>query len=231
MLENITVANYIYWFCYAIGFVTIFVFNTLYARKFGVKPIKALLLSVVSYVLILLWAYVLSWIESKFAQWGHHNAIRVYIWMPVLLVVLSRVFKINWRTCCDFIAPSTCIVYAIARFGCNFTGCCYGIEMPFGIYSRQAGHVCFPVQLCESIASLLIAIFALKMNKKKNYKADAETYFLMLIPYGFSRFLLEFFADNNKLFWGISSLALHALAAGIVGTIAVFVIRGKAKKR
>ena len=39
----------------------------------------------------------------------------------------------------------------------------------------------------------------------------------MLILFGSTRFILEFFRDNNKVFLGLSDLALHALFMTIVG--------------
>ena len=74
---------------YILAFLTIFVFNVFYAKKFDIKKGRALLVTVLSYMLIFAWAFVLAWVESLFTDWGHHNAVRVYIWMPALLFVLS----------------------------------------------------------------------------------------------------------------------------------------------
>ena len=46
----------------------------------------------------------------------------------------------------------------------------------------------------------------------------------MLIPYGLSRFVWEFFADNEKVFWNISSLALHALLMSVVGAAMLIIL-------
>lgn len=134
----------------------------------------------------------MAWVESLFTDWGHHNAVRVYIWMPALLFVLSKPMSIDWKKLCDFIAPSACIVYGIARLGCLFPGCCYGIPVEWGawgIYSQEAQSIVFPVQFCEAVTALALAGFAMYMNKRKKYVADSRTYFIMLIPYGLSRFI------------------------------------------
>ncbi len=222
-------SNILYWGCYVLGFLTIFVFNTFYAKKFDINKGKALVLTILSYVLILVWAYILAWAESLFTDWGHHNAVRVYIWMPALLYVLSRFMSIEWGKACDFIAPSACIVYGIARLGCLFPGCCYGVPCEWGLYYDYIGYEVFPVQLCEALTSLALAGFALYMNKRKNYVADSKTYFIMLIPYGIGRFIWEFFADNEKIFMNISSLALHALLMSVVG-VAMLIILNHRKK-
>lgn len=215
---------------YILGFVTIFVFNYFYARKYRLPQGKTLLVSISSYLLIFGWAYVLAWVESLFTDWGHHNAVRVYIWMPFLLFVLSRIVRMDWRTLCDFTAPSACIVYGIARLGCLFPGCCYGIPCDWGIYSANAGYMVFPVQFCEAVTSLALAMYCLFRNKRRNFAADGRTYFIMLIPYGLGRFFWEFFADNQKVFLNISSLALHALLMTVVGAVMLLVLNRKDQK-
>lgn len=218
---------------YVLGFVTIFVFNTFYGKKFGINKGKGLLVTVLSYALIFGWAFVLAWVESLFTDWGHHNAVRVYIWMPALLFVLSRPMKIDWKTLCDFIAPSACIVYGIARLGCLFPGCCYGIPVEWGqwgIYSQSAQAIVFPVQFCEAMTAFVLAGLSIYMNRRKKFVADSRTYFIMLIPYGLSRFIWEFFADNEKVFLNISSLALHALLMSVVGAAMLIILHHKETK-
>lgn len=215
---------------YILGFLTIFVFNTFYGKKYDIKKGKAFLVTVLSYALIFGWAFILAWVESLFTDWGHHNAVRVYIWMPALLFVLSKPMKIDWAKLCDFIAPSACIVYGIARLGCLFPGCCYGIPVEWGqwgIYSQAAQGIVFPVQFCEAVTALALAVFAMYMNRKKKFVADSKTYFIMLIPYGLSRFIWEFFADNEKVFLNISSLALHALLMSVVGASMLIILHYK----
>ncbi len=228
--EQVGSLNTLYRAFYVLGFLTIFVFNTFYAPKFGISKGKGLLITVLSYALIFSWAFVLAWVESLFTDWGHHNAVRVYIWMPALLFVLSKLMSADWKKLCNFIAPSACIVYGIARLGCLFPGCCYGIPCEWGIYSESARAMVFPVQLCEAVTALILAVVTIIMNRKKQYHADAKTYFIMLIPYGLSRFIWEFFADNEKVFLNISSLALHALLMSVVGAAMLIIFAVKAKK-
>ena len=216
---------------FVVGFLGIFIFNTFYGKKFNIKPAKGLLLSVSSYLLIFVWAYILAWVESLFSDWGHHNVVRVYIWMPLLLFLLAKPMKLKWKACVDFIAPSTCLVFGFVKFGCMFPGCCYGIPCDWGIYSHEAGYNCFPVQFCEAVTALILAAITLIMNKKKNYVGDSRTYFIMLIPYGLTRFVWEFFRGNEKLLLNISSLALHALLMSVVGAIMLVVLHYADKKK
>lgn len=217
MIQSYELANVLYWGCYCLGFVTIFIFNTIYGKHYNIKPLKALIFSIVSYALIFGWSYILAWIMNGFS-WGHHNAIRVYIWFPVVLLLTGKLFRIPWIDCCEYVAPSACIVYGIARIGCIFTGCCYGYEFAFGLYSNLRGYNCFPVQLCEAITSLVIALYIIKLARKKEYSCDSNSlYPLMMILYGGTRFVWEFFADNRKVIIGLSELQLWAFATCLLG--------------
>lgn len=230
IFHELGIDNLLYWLCYAVGFLTTFVFNGFYAKKYKLRTAEAVGFTVVSYILIYLWAYFLAWVINGF-EWGHHNAIRVYVWMPLVLFLVGKLFKIKWSTACEYMAPSTCLIYGIARLGCNFAGCCWGIPASWGIDSYQAGHNCFPVQLCQSIASLAIFAVTLYLAKRKNYKVDLKLYPQMLIMYGGARFLLDFLSDNEKLFWGISELALWGLLCVVCGAVWLLILKIKTTRK
>lgn len=215
-----------YWGCYVIGFIVMFAFNAKYAVNYSIPKKKALFFSIVSYILIYALAYLLGWVANGF-KWGHHNAIRVFVWMPVVLLLTGKIFKIKWRTACDYIAPSTCLVYGIARLGCNFAGCCYGYRAKWGIMSWQAGYHCIPVQLFQSIASFAIFYILIRMAKKQAFKITNKLYPRMLVMYGGARFLLDFMVDNEKLFLHISELALWGLLCVVVGTAWLLILKRK----
>ena len=83
----------------------------------------------------------------------------------------------------------------------------------------------FPNQPIEAIVALIIAYYIARREKKKGYKTDGLSIPIMLMLFGYSRFFLEFARDNEKLFWGISSLAIHALVCGITGTVSYFAVK------
>lgn len=217
-----------YWACYVIGFIIMFIYNVKYAENYRITGKTAFWFSFISYVLIYLWAYVLGWVANGF-NWGHHNAIRVFAWMPLVLALTGKLFKIRWNVACDYIAPGTCLVYGIARLGCNFAGCCYGYPADWGIYSWQAGYRCIPVQLLQSISSFAVFFIARSMAKKRGYDPTNRLYPTMLIMYGGARFLLEFLMDNTKLFLRLSELSLWSLLCVVMGIIWLSVLNRKEK--
>lgn len=214
--------NLCYWTCYVIGFIVLFAFSFKYAEKYNISKKKGLLFTVVSYIIIYAWAYILGWVANGFS-WGHHNAIRVFAWMPLVLLLMGKLFKITWNVACDYIAPGACLVYGIARLGCNFAGCCYGYQADWGIYSWQAGHRCIPVQFFQSVASIAIFFVIRYMAKKRMYQPTNKLYPIMLIMYGGARFLLEFLMDNKKLFLNMSELSIWSLICVVMGVIWLYI--------
>ena len=224
MIENIELANTLYWGCYFLGFVAIFIFNPIYGKHYNLQPKKSLIFTIVSYLLIYLWAYILAWVVNGF-KWGHHNAIRVYIWFPLVLFLLGKKFRIDFRTACEYMAPSTCIVYGIARLGCIFTGCCYGIPASWGMYSYSALEKCFPVQLCEGLTSLLIAVIVILLAKKKKYEPTGKLYPFMLVIYGATRFVWELFSAKPRVLFGITELGIWAFLTTLVGVVWLIIFK------
>lgn len=215
---------------YVLAFLVTFIFNTFYGKRYKIKPFKAFSFSVLSYLLIFGWSYILAWIANGFT-WGHHNAIRVYIWFPLVLYFVGRLFKIEWKDACEYMAPSTCIIYGIARIGCLFPGCCHGYPAEWGIYSTVAETKCIPVQLFEAITALAIAAFIIVLAKKKKYnKGDGKLYPTMLVLYGGTRFFWEFFADNEKVLLHISELALWAFGTFVMGIVWLIILKTKEKR-
>ena len=78
--------------------------------------------------------------------------------------------------------------------------------------------------------AVAVIVLIVLYTREKHYRRDALAYPLMLILFGSTRFALEFFRDNEKLFWGISSLAIHAFVMFVVGVIWYFVERHYRKK-
>ena len=67
--------------------------------------------------------------------------------------------------------------------------------------------------------------------KKRSYNPDGTLYPLMLILYGGTRFIWEFFADNDKLFLRISELALWALLTFLIGVVWYVTVKEANRKK
>ena len=188
-----------------------------------------MLLTVTVYAASAVWMFFLYWVFT--GSWGGNIIVRIFVWVPVFTLQAAKLIKKDWLTCCDFISPCLCINHGIAHLGCIFAGCCHSYYWASGIHNPVLGYKTFPIQPIEALIAVGIAVFIAIREKRKNYKVDGLSFPIMLMLFGYSRFFLEFARDNNKLFWGISELAIHALAVGIVGTVSYVIIKKTQKKR
>ena len=211
------------------GFVGLTTYNLIVAKKYGLKKWKALLFTVIVYSVSVAWMFVMYWIFT--GTWGGNNIVRIFVWVPIFAYPAAKLLKIDYFKSCDFISPCLCINHGIAHLGCIFAGCCYGYPMEDGVFSPNTMYKTFPIQPIEAVIAIFIAVFIALREKKKDYKTDGLSIPIMLMMFGYSRFLLEFARDNDKLFSNISELALHALFAGIVGTVTYFIIKKKNEKK
>jgi len=66
------------------------------------------------------------------------------------------------------------------------------------------------------------------MIKKKWQKG--YLIFWMFTLFGSTRFILEFFRDNEKIWHNVSELALHAMATFIIGVVMLLILKSFDKK-
>ena len=103
--------------------------------------------------------------------------------------------------------------------------------MENGIYNPFYQDYRFPIQPIEALAAIAIVVYLFWRAKRRNYIPDGLEYPIMLILFGSTRFVFEFFRDNYKMIWGISNLAFHALFMFVVGVIWIIVVKVREKKQ
>ena len=214
---------------FALGFVSVFLFCVFYGRKIGLKLWQSIVTVLIVYPIAVIWMFAMYWIESGFQKIGGNNIVRVFVYIPLIAYPVAKLLKIKWATICDLLAFGPLSVHGISHFGCIFLGCCAGYPFPIGIYNVNAGTTLFPTQPIEALAAIGIIIILLIRAKKNHYVPTAETYPLMLIMFGSSRFIFEFFRANKKIFLGCSSLSFHALFMCVAGIVALIIIKHKKK--
>lgn len=218
---------------FVLAFAGVFAYLLAVCKYYEIPKWKTVVFTVLVYSASLGWMFVLFWIDSGFTRWGGNNIVRVFWWLGVFVFPVSRLLKLDFWRCLDFVSPCLCINHGIAHIGCIFPGCCHGYPCEWGLYSNSAGTRCFPTQPIEAAVALGIAAYIWRREKRKGYGngVDGLSFPIMLMLFGYSRFFLEFLRDNNKLFLGISSLALHALLNAVIGTVAYIIIRNKQKRK
>src|SRR5437773_6560933 len=137
-----------------------------------------------------------------------------------------------WTTC-DVFAPGIALGHVIGRFGCFFAGCCYGREttLPWGItfsdpfaaanVGTPLGVHLHPTQLYEAGAESLI-LLALLLTEKKWKPYAGRTFWLYILLYAISRYIIEIFRGDDRGTVGIFStsqfisIILAPLAIGML---------------
>src|SRR2546428_4682571 len=150
----------------------------------------------------------------------------------VALWYIRRVGLPLWTTC-DVFAPGIALGHVIGRFGCLFAGCCYGkpTSKPWGItftdpyaasyVGTPLGNPLHPTQLYEAGAELLILIVLL-VTERKGRPYAGRTFWLYMLLYSISRFIIEFYRGDERGAVGIFStsqfisIILAPLAIGML---------------
>jgi len=158
--------------------------------------------------------------------------------VSVALWYIRRVGLPLWTTC-DVFAPGIALGHVVGRFGCFFAGCCFGrpTTRPWGItftdpfaaanVGTPLGVPLHPTQLYEAGAELLI-LFLLLATERKGRPFAGRTFWLYMLLYAISRFIIEFFRGDERGNVGIFStsqfisIILAPLAIGML----VYLARG-----
>jgi phosphatidylglycerol:prolipoprotein diacylglycerol transferase len=120
-----------------------------------------------------------------------------------------------WTTC-DAFAPGIALGHVIGRFGCFFAGCCYGkpTSVPWAITFTDpfaAANVgtplntpLHPTQLYEAGAEFAILMILLA-TERKGRPFPGRTFWLYLLLYAISRFIIEIYRGDPRGSVGIFS--------------------------
>jgi len=116
----------------------------------------------------------------------------------------------------------------VMHIACIFPGCCHGYPAQWGIYNNKLDTICFPIQPIESCCDLIIsATLTILLIKKRQQE---KLFWWQLLLFGGARFLVEFFRDNTKIWMGMSEFSFYALAAAMVGLLALILCKCKQKE-
>jgi len=121
------------------------------------------------------------------------------------LVGIAAVRKKGWPLLkiLDLIAPYAALGQSIGRIGCFLNGCCFGKEVPWGVYFPVHDARLHPTQLY--LTGGFFFIFLILKYYQKQAPVDGKIFILYLFLASSWRFVVEFFrADHNALLLGLS---------------------------
>jgi len=229
--DKIGISDAIYNGVVIVAFVLQFLFLIFYRKKYQISLKQAIITVITVYPIGYFWMLVLSWVENGFKNWGSNNIVRVFVWLPLIAIPIAAILKLEKRTMTDYLAPSMALQQTIGHLVCPMVGCCCGYPCEWGIWNPEEETYLFPNQWLECIVAFAIFFALIIFASKTGYDKKGRLYPAFLISFGTTRFLLEFLRDNDKLFWGISNLALHALLMVIVGCVWLIRLRKWEKEK
>lgn len=214
---------------YVISFILALLYIIFFAKKFALTKAKGILLITFCYATLFMIMLLLYYLIN--GTFGGRNMIHIYIFLPFVVAFFAKALDIKLGTALDYFSPVPIIVFAGQHFGCVFPGCCYSnIEVSWGIANRYTSTTLFPNQILEAVIATLTVVFLIWILRRNNYNMGGKAMGYMLMIYGTQRFLLEFIRDNEKLFWGISDLAIWAAVAVVFGIILNILIKKRSRR-
>lgn len=159
------------------------------------------------------------------------------------VLIFCKLAKLPWNRVFDLMAVATPVGLALGRWACFCRGCCYGritdvqwaVEFPKhidpyghivgsppflrhldqGLISESALHS-LPVHPAQIYSSLLsIAVFIVMFWFWKTKYARGRLLFVYLILYTLTRFIVEFFRDNQMAFADLTVAQVLSIIIGV----------------
>jgi phosphatidylglycerol:prolipoprotein diacylglycerol transferase len=140
-----------------------------------------------------------------------------------------------WPTA-DAIAPGIALGHVVGRFGCLLAGCCYGTptSLPWGVTFTDAFaasnvgtplHVALhPTQMYEAGTEFAILAFLLLTERFWRHRAG-WTFWVYILLYGISRFLVEMFrGDPRGMTMGFSTSQVISMVLVPLSLLMLFLL-------
>lgn len=167
-LFGFTINMYKLFFFLALVTVPIVLFSI--RKSFGYSVKQSLFYSIFTLAFGYLSAMITAAIENNvlsavsnhmFLNFEFVRNYGIPMFLPLFLLFYCILFRDSFRTLSDYIAPCVYSVMTFVKIGCVFWGCCYSYPDDNGIMNQKLGYKTFPVQLYDSISSLIIVIICL----------------------------------------------------------------------
>jgi phosphatidylglycerol:prolipoprotein diacylglycerol transferase len=161
----------------------------------------------------------------------------------IVALVLVRRYGITIWTAADLFAPGIALGHVIGRLGCLLAGCCYGrpTSVPWAITFTNpvaATNVgtpldvpLHPTQLYDAGAELII-LFVLLATERRGRPFAGRTFWLYMLLYGASRFVIEFYrGDDRGMIAGLSTSQFVSALIVPLALLMLWRLRSKAAAR
>jgi phosphatidylglycerol:prolipoprotein diacylglycerol transferase len=149
-----------------------------------------------------------------------------------------RRYRMPMWTVTDVFAPGIALGHVIGRMGCLFAGCCFGrpTSVPWAVtfhneYAAQnvgtpLNIPLHPTQLYEAAAELLILGFLLA-TERKGRPYPGRTFWLYMLFYGISRFIIEIYRGDPRGMVGMFSTSQFVSIILVPLAIVMLIVLGR----
>lgn len=151
---------------------------------------------------------------------------------------LVRRYKLPVWATADVYAPGIALGHVIGRLGCLLAGCCFGkaTDAPWGIIftdpvaasnvGTPLGIPLHPTQLYDAGAELLILV-ALLATERRGRQFAGRTFWLYILLYAISRFVIEFYrGDPRGDLMGFSTSQFVSLVIAPLAVVMLLRLKG-----
>jgi phosphatidylglycerol:prolipoprotein diacylglycerol transferase len=155
-------------------------------------------------------------------------------------IVLVRRYQLRLWTVADLFAPGIALGHVVGRLGCLMAGCCYGTptSVPWAItftnplaasnVGTPLGVPLHPTQLYDAGAELLILVLLLA-TERKGKVFEGRTFWLYMLLYGISRFIVELYrGDDRGMMLGVSTSQFVSLVVVPLAVVMLVRLRRRA---
>ncbi len=221
-------------FFWMFGIIFSVAFYMIMAKRYQHKWYISLLLGFIMIILETFSAKIMFLIENPSSikngiTWrGGYSLFGVFFILPIFLFAISFILKIKFLDLMDYLIPVGLLELSFYRIGCMCTGCCYGIEVGWGITNGTAKGL-FPVQpleACLDFAAFIVIVLLIRKNKLRR----GEAFYITYLSYGAIRFVMEFLRERTNVVGPLATSHFYALAIMIFG-IVMFVYSRKYKNK
>lgn len=211
-------------------YIVVAVFNLFWRRHYDYKWFRTLLITLACLLSFDLLLMLVGWALTGFDTFGMKDYVAGCLFVPLLVMAFSKVFKDDWRRMLDFMTPGYMLALVMIKISCCFAGCCFSFPMAHGMWNPIFEQYLFPLQIVEGVVALLLTVVLMHIAKKRDYRVTGNLYAWLLILYGGTRFFLEFARVNVKVVAGISVYGFWALLTLLVGIIWLIADRRRVRK-
>lgn len=185
---------------YVVGFVGMFIMCLLTRKKYKISIPRAIIYTFITFAFgvagakLMAKIYIASMSVVSGGEYIPDSGVCLFgalMFLPVFMFILALFSGETFRKLMDYMTPGIFFILTCAKFGCFLSGCCHGIFTENGVYNQKVEACTFPVQLYESLCTLVVVIVLIIILVKRGKTRYGVMYPCGTMLYCVFRFIWE----------------------------------------